>query len=245
MYFSCFVVSEEGGFSARVGKALSACGARGHDLRPLAVLELLRKGWSPPVSAWVIHLESREPSALALTLVHKLMEQQADHRVMVCSNSQQMVREAFVAGANVCVHLPCEDPNLADALGYLLRGDMYVDAAVLCVDGSPGPPPLMHDPHASVVQPRMQATSPDSEFPEGGLSHRGLVLLTSREQQIAILLRNGLSTKEIAHQLDISPYTVSTHVKHIYRKLDVSSRPQLRKKFAAGYKADTLESTTW
>ncbi|WP_295449534.1 LuxR C-terminal-related transcriptional regulator [uncultured Thiodictyon sp.] len=50
--------------------------------------------------------------------------------------------------------------------------------------------------------------------------------LTRRESEILALLRTRLSDKEIAHRLTISPSTVNTHLKRIYRKLGVSTRRQ-------------------
>ena len=51
--------------------------------------------------------------------------------------------------------------------------------------------------------------------------------LSGREDQIARLYVDGLSYKEIARDLEISPATVRTHLNTIYRKLEVSSRIEL------------------
>jgi predicted ATPase/DNA-binding CsgD family transcriptional regulator len=51
--------------------------------------------------------------------------------------------------------------------------------------------------------------------------------LTSREWEIAGLVAEGLSNREIAGQLVISKRTVDAHIEHIYAKLGVSSRVQL------------------
>ena len=48
--------------------------------------------------------------------------------------------------------------------------------------------------------------------------------LTEREVQILHLVAEGLSNREIAEQVSLSRYTVEGHIKHIYRKLAVSSR---------------------
>jgi HD-GYP domain-containing protein (c-di-GMP phosphodiesterase class II) len=48
--------------------------------------------------------------------------------------------------------------------------------------------------------------------------------LTQREIQVLRLLARGLSNKEIARRLVISPKTASNHVEHIYAKIDASSR---------------------
>ena len=48
--------------------------------------------------------------------------------------------------------------------------------------------------------------------------------LTPREIEVLRLLAQGLSNKEIAARLSISPKTAGNHVEHIYAKIDASSR---------------------
>jgi HD-GYP domain-containing protein (c-di-GMP phosphodiesterase class II) len=48
--------------------------------------------------------------------------------------------------------------------------------------------------------------------------------LTAREVEVLRLLAQGLSNKEIAGQLVISPKTAGNHIEHIYAKIDASSR---------------------
>jgi DNA-binding NarL/FixJ family response regulator len=58
--------------------------------------------------------------------------------------------------------------------------------------------------------------------------------LTSREWQILELLRQELSTAQIAERLVVSPVTVRTHVNSVLRKLHVRSREELVKRFGSG-----------
>jgi two-component system nitrate/nitrite response regulator NarL len=51
--------------------------------------------------------------------------------------------------------------------------------------------------------------------------------LTYRERQIALLVEQGLSNKEIAHRLGIQLATIKTHVHHILEKLHVQRRMQI------------------
>jgi len=51
--------------------------------------------------------------------------------------------------------------------------------------------------------------------------------LTSRERQITQLLLRGLPTADIAQRLFISRHTLSDHMKAIFAKLGVTSRPEL------------------
>jgi HD-GYP domain-containing protein (c-di-GMP phosphodiesterase class II) len=48
--------------------------------------------------------------------------------------------------------------------------------------------------------------------------------LTSREVEVLVLLARGLSNKQIAERLVITPKTAGNHVEHIYAKIDASSR---------------------
>jgi DNA-binding NarL/FixJ family response regulator len=50
---------------------------------------------------------------------------------------------------------------------------------------------------------------------------------TPSEQQVARLVAKGLSNREIAERLFLSPKTVEAHLSRAYRKLGVSSRTQL------------------
>ena len=50
--------------------------------------------------------------------------------------------------------------------------------------------------------------------------------LTTREVEVLRLLARGLSNKQIAEQLVISPKTAGSHVEHIYRKIGASNRAQ-------------------
>ncbi len=48
--------------------------------------------------------------------------------------------------------------------------------------------------------------------------------MTKRQFEVLLFISDGLTNKEIAERLVISPATVNTHLNAIYRKLDVSSR---------------------
>jgi DNA-binding CsgD family transcriptional regulator len=54
--------------------------------------------------------------------------------------------------------------------------------------------------------------------------------LTETERRVAELISDGLSTKQVAAALVVSPKTVEGHLSRIYAKLDVQSRTQLARR---------------
>lgn len=54
-----------------------------------------------------------------------------------------------------------------------------------------------------------------------------LDILTAREQEVAYLVAQGLSNKEIAQRLELSAETVKLHLSHVYQKLDIDNRVAL------------------
>jgi DNA-binding CsgD family transcriptional regulator len=50
------------------------------------------------------------------------------------------------------------------------------------------------------------------------------VQLSSRELEIARMIANGHTNRTVAVVLDISPWTVSTHLRRVFAKLNVGSR---------------------
>jgi DNA-binding NarL/FixJ family response regulator len=55
----------------------------------------------------------------------------------------------------------------------------------------------------------------------------GIETLTARELQVARLVADSKTNPEIAAELFLSPKTVETHIRNIFRKLDVASRVEL------------------
>jgi DNA-binding CsgD family transcriptional regulator len=51
--------------------------------------------------------------------------------------------------------------------------------------------------------------------------------LTPQELQVAALVRQGLSNREVATQLFLSPRTIDFHLRNVFTKLGISSRTEL------------------
>ncbi|MGB8859240.1 MAG: LuxR C-terminal-related transcriptional regulator [Ilumatobacteraceae bacterium] len=58
--------------------------------------------------------------------------------------------------------------------------------------------------------------------------------LTEREREVAFLAANGMKSREIAEQLFVSLRTVSNHLQHVYDKLGVRGRDELRSALSPG-----------
>ncbi|MFD7629657.1 AAA family ATPase [Streptomyces sp. NPDC059851] len=76
---------------------------------------------------------------------------------------------------------------------------------------------------ADLLHPAPRETAP-TPVPAGAPLLPGL---TRREQEIAALVAEGLTTPAIAARLYLSPRTVDTHLSHIFRKTGVTSRSAL------------------
>jgi DNA-binding CsgD family transcriptional regulator len=63
---------------------------------------------------------------------------------------------------------------------------------------------------------------------EGTEHRRALDTLTRREQEVALLAAQGMSKREIADLLFLSVRTIGNHINHVYAKLGIGSRDELR-----------------
>ena len=67
----------------------------------------------------------------------------------------------------------------------------------------------------------------------GDASGHGLASLTQRERQVADLVVARHTNPQIATALFLSPKTVETHLRHIFHKLDVTSRVEVARTIEA------------
>ena len=109
--------------------------------------------------------------------------------------------------------------------GGRLPGDARATAAPAARDRA--------DDAAAELRADAKAGRLDAEAVEavlGAAGHRiarrrdGPFGLTAREVDVLRLLALGLSNKEIAQRLVITPKTVGNHVEHIYAKIDIRTR---------------------
>ena len=105
----------------------------------------------------------------------------------------------------------------AGARGYLLKSEspsnLRESVAQLVAGGAPISPAI-----ASVLLQRFDETEDEGGKPDYSAS------LSPREQQVLELIVKGFSDQNVADELVISRHTATSHVRSIYRKLEVRSR---------------------
>ena len=115
----------------------------------------------------------------------------------------------------------------AGASGYLLKGgreDIVSCIRLLASGGSPVSPSVVR----CVLRALRARQTGDWTLTEKSLEpeRKEHKALSQREHDILVLLAKGLSFAEIGNLLNISPHTVTAHVKKLYRKLQVRSRAE-------------------
>jgi HD-GYP domain-containing protein (c-di-GMP phosphodiesterase class II)/DNA-binding CsgD family transcriptional regulator len=108
-----------------------------------------------------------------------------------------------------------------------------VDAYRSMREPRPHRPPLSADQAAAELQADARAAKLDAEAVAAVLAAAGHPVgsrrdwpagLTSREVDVLRLVARGMSSKQIATELVITPKTARNHIEHIYTKIDASSR---------------------
>jgi len=116
----------------------------------------------------------------------------------------------------------------AGATGYLLKNSGVDDIGESIMEMLHGGAPI------SPAISRYLLQHFRAEKKAATVQQQSLPGLTARELEVLIHISKGLNYEEIAAVLNISYHTVSTHIKRVYRKLQVSSRSE------AVYEAEQL-----
>jgi len=125
--------------------------------------------------------------------------------ILLDSNQPQEVLECFRAGARGIF----SRQERLESLGQCIRSVHEGRVWARTVD-------LDHALEALANVPLVRATS-----------NQGIELLSARERQVIQHLAAGMTNREIAHTLELSPHTVKNYLFRIFDKLGVSSRTEL------------------
>ena len=148
------------------------------------------------------------PDQSGIEVTRKIRSLLTDTRVMILSMHSKIehIAEAFRAGVTGYVVKESVTERLVECLEALSSGEYFMDAS------------LSHKVAESLMRFGEQETK---------ITDVGYGTLTPREQQVMHFLAEGLSTKEIAEKLFISPKTVENHRANIMSKLDLHSTMEL------------------
>lgn len=148
------------------------------------------------------------PDQSGIQLTRDLRELLSDTKILIVSMHSKIdyIAEAFQAGATGYVVKESASERLLQALRSVAKGDYYLDSSVS---------------HA-VVENLMK-----SPLKAAKITDADYATLTPREQEVMRLLAEGLSSKEVAEKLFISPKTVENHRANIMSKLGLHSTIEL------------------
>jgi RNA polymerase sigma factor (sigma-70 family) len=157
----------------------------------------------PEIKPEIVLIDINLGGINGIEVVKILKKTMTDVLFMMCTiyEEDEKIFEALSAGASGYILKKTAPDKLLTAIKELQDG------------GSP-----MSSQIARKVVTHFQSTSNKTTVNDS------LNLLSNREKEILEMLSKGLTYKEIAEKVFISPQTVRKHVYHIYEKLHVSNR---------------------
>jgi DNA-binding NarL/FixJ family response regulator len=149
----------------------------------------------------VVFMDVRMPGMGGIEAARAIRQASPETKVILVTvdESRASISEAIQAGVS----------------GYLLKDtspEELVNAARLAVEGK------------AVIHP--QLTRAFIEEVQTAEKKGDAAALSRREKEILQKVAYGATTKEVAHDLGISPHTVKTHLERIFEKLGANDRAQ-------------------
>jgi Response regulator containing a CheY-like receiver domain and an HTH DNA-binding domain len=149
------------------------------------------------------------PDGNGLSLIPLILQASPQAAVVVTSilDDQEHILRALQTGASGYLLKDLPEDQFIHKLQGILRGD----------------PPLSPKVARKVLQYFNGAGSAVPVAVEPVLPMEGL---SSREVEVLVLIGKGLSRREVSELLHVSDNTIATHVRNVYRKLNISSRAE-------------------
>jgi two-component system response regulator NreC len=152
----------------------------------------------------ILLLDVSMPDLDGIAVTKKLKPAFPELRILILTihEDEALVREAIKAGASGYILKRAAESELVSAISVLMRGDMYVDPALL----------------RTLVSEAEDAPVPDPEPIEA---------LTPREKDVLSLIVLGYTNRQIGEELSISVRTVEGHRANLSDKIGSHSRADL------------------
>ena len=181
--------------------------------RVVSILPTGQQAWFEKSAALVV-VDARLLDASRPALIQELRAQCGAARLLFGDTALAPLEElaALAAGAVACCDATLPREDLERIVGIVLQGGVWVSQATI--------PLLVAKLQAFSARPEtpIASSAPPPDRLEG---------LTQRQREVAEMVAQGASNKQIARSLDISDSTVKAHLTAIFEKLGTSDRLQL------------------
>lgn len=169
--------------------------------------ELLAAAERVPIDVAVLSyaLDNQPGRGLELLRGMRALRPRIKGVILLDSTHPKEVVESFRAGAKGIFSKEERLENLSKCIRCVHDGQVWASSTE-----------LEHLLEALHHSPRVSATN-----------QNGVALLSSRERQVVEYLAGGMTNREIAKALDLSPHTVKNYLFRIFDKVGVSSRTEL------------------
>jgi DNA-binding NarL/FixJ family response regulator len=148
------------------------------------------------------------PDQSGLELIRDILKVSPRTRILIVSvhSTIDYIVKAFKSGALGYIVKVSAADKLLEGIEHVLKGDYYMDTAV-----------------SQQVVKKLAGLMAAEKIVTGS----GYDALTSREQEVMVLLAEGRSVQQVADKLFISPKTAENHRSNIMRKLGLHSTIEL------------------